>query len=350
MCLPLMEVIKIRYPDVEHVVSLWSPSALSHPVIKNGNHPPFFFLPIDTKKNIERIINAVNPVALFVMKYELWFNLFREFYMRGIPVFLVSFRPNFEKMAKFSIYRSYVFECLNMCSVVFTCTEKTRKKLLDYGIMNVVASGDIRMDNMKKIRERNHNLSIEIRFACDLPVFIAGSVWKSDIDFLRDFFKRNENKFNFIIVPHKIDAEIIKYVNNVLWGKGTLMSSLGSDEVIKTPFLIVDRYGILKHLYGIASFSYVGGSRAHGLHNIFEPLAWNVPVAYLPPHPKFEEAEMFEEIGVSMRVSTTQQLEYAVRNLTRDIVKDRIDMFLMERGSVSDFIVSKVSEIVQVKA
>jgi 3-deoxy-D-manno-octulosonic-acid transferase len=47
--------------------------------------------------------------------------------------------------------------------------------------------------------------------------------------------------------------------------------------------VLVDRVGVLATLYGAGTMAYVGGGFGRaGLHSVFEPAAWGVPVLFGP--------------------------------------------------------------------
>ena len=75
--------------------------------------------------------------------------------------------------------------------------------------------------------------------------------------------------------------------------------------------LILDTQGELAVAYGACVAAYVGGSFApdHGGHNIMEPLAWGVPVAYGPYRKGFEATQLLaEEGGVGARIAGAEEL------------------------------------------
>ena len=54
----------------------------------------------------------------------------------------------------------------------------------------------------------------------------------------------------------------------VLWSKGFKNSKI----------LVIDKVGILKHIYKYADVVYVGGGFSSGIHNCLEPAVYHKPI------------------------------------------------------------------------
>ena len=70
---PVIEQIKRAFPNTPVVLTFFSPSGYEMRV--NYQHADnIYYLPLDTRKNAERFINAVNPRLAIFVKYDFWFN------------------------------------------------------------------------------------------------------------------------------------------------------------------------------------------------------------------------------------------------------------------------------------
>ena len=93
--LPVMEQIKIKYPSHKIVLTFFSPSG--YEVRKNNTVADLtLYLPLDTKKNAQKFIQAIQPEQVFFIKYEFWINYLSELKKQAIPTYLISgiFREN----------------------------------------------------------------------------------------------------------------------------------------------------------------------------------------------------------------------------------------------------------------
>jgi 3-deoxy-D-manno-octulosonic-acid transferase len=76
--------------------------------------------------------------------------------------------------------------------------------------------------------------------------------------------------------------------------------------------ILVDRYGILGDLYGLADVAYVGGGfHSAGLHSVLEPAAFGAPVLFGPRSDKSREAAKLVEAAGGAVV--TGAIDLAIR-------------------------------------
>jgi 3-deoxy-D-manno-octulosonic-acid transferase len=81
--------------------------------------------------------------------------------------------------------------------------------------------------------------------------------------------------------------------------------------------LVVDQIGHLFGLYGGAQAAFVGGGFKQGLHNVIEPLAWGLPVAFGSRLGRHWEAQDALRDGVAEAVASPDQaLAWLDRNET----------------------------------
>ena len=84
------------------------------------------YLPRDSRKNAELILNSIKPSKIFFIKYEFWANYLLEAKKRNIPTYLVSgvFRPN---QVFFKWYGGFMREVLNSFTTIFLQNEQSKK-------------------------------------------------------------------------------------------------------------------------------------------------------------------------------------------------------------------------------
>ena len=138
------------------------------------------------------------------------------------------------------------------------------------------------------------------------PNIIAGSTWDSDYFLLSKVIEPLQ--YNWIIVPHHVDAKSIdaaqkihpKAITLTQW-ENTLAKAAAPAT---TPsIIIVDRIGILRNLYQYATISYTGGGfTKDGIHNVLEPAAFGVPVIWGPNDEKYREAIGLSSAGGGIKI------------------------------------------------
>ena len=84
---PVMQELKKEFPEKKNLLTFFSPSGMEH-FNNNGLADYIFYLPLDTKANAKRFLNAVNPQLAFFIKYEIWPNFFKQIQKRNIPLII----------------------------------------------------------------------------------------------------------------------------------------------------------------------------------------------------------------------------------------------------------------------
>jgi 3-deoxy-D-manno-octulosonic-acid transferase len=122
--LPVIEKIKVHYPNHKIVVTFFSPSG--YEVRKNNTvADATVYLPLDTKSNAQKFIKAINPELVFFIKYEYWPNYLNELKKLEIKTFLISgiFR---EKQAFFKWYGGFYRNALKTFEYFFVQNESSK--------------------------------------------------------------------------------------------------------------------------------------------------------------------------------------------------------------------------------
>lgn len=287
--LPIIEAIKIQYPQYKIWVTFFSPSGYVHR--KNDpNVDAVTYLPFDSPKNAAHFLNKVNPKLIVFIKYEFWFNYLNEAKARKIPSILASaiFRPD---QIFFKWYGGFYKNMLSLFSSIL---------VQDHEIYDLVApiltktrlfiSGDTRFDRVLQTSITSQPIEW-IHLLSNHKNIIAGSTWKEDDTIL---FKTTAhfNQFNWIIVPHHVDEKNIDSCKKMFPASITLSQLLKNNQKQTRPIvLIVDCIGLLRNLYQYAFISYVGGGFGKdGVHNVLEPAAFGKPVIWGNNDAKFKEA------------------------------------------------------------
>ena len=93
--LPVLIAYREKYPHTKIIITFFSPSGFE--IRKNSPYADaVYYLPLDTKSNARKFIDAIDPAIAVFTKYEYWYHFFNELHEREIPLYLISgiFRPN----------------------------------------------------------------------------------------------------------------------------------------------------------------------------------------------------------------------------------------------------------------
>ncbi|MGY8779475.1 MAG: 3-deoxy-D-manno-octulosonic acid transferase, partial [Longimicrobiales bacterium] len=132
-----------------------------------------------------------------------------------------------------------------------------------------------------------------------------------------------------IIAPHEPTesrvASLLSKLRRDGWRAETLgrVEAEGSAEGIDA--VVVDRVGVLAHLYAVGSVSYVGGGfHGDGLHSVLEPAAAATPIVFGPQHHNARAAEDLVTAGGAKIAQDADALAREVQHwLTDEVECDR---------------------------
>ena len=292
--LPVIERIKVQFPNHKIVVTFFSPSG--YEVRKNNTIANVtVYLPLDTKFNAQKFLKLVHPDLVFFIKYEYWPNYLNELKKLNIKTYLISgiFREN---QAFFKWYGGFYRNALKTFDYFFVQNESSKLLLQKLGFENVKISGDTRFDRVVSILERDNSLDFIKQFKNNTTTIVIGSSWPKDENLLVNYINQTNENVKFIIAPHNIKAEQIQELKNSISKKTLLFSDYNLEKRLITSLqeydvFIIDTIGILTKIYSYADIAYVGGGFGNpGIHNILEPATFGIPIIVGPNFSHFAEA------------------------------------------------------------
>lgn len=312
--LPVIEQIKIKYPEHKIVVTFFSPSG--YEVRKNNTVADLtIYLPLDTKHNAQLFVELVHPEMVFFIKYEFWPNYLNELKKRTIKTYLISgiFREN---QAFFKGYGGFYRNALNTFDYFFVQNENSKKLLQSIGFTNVKISGDTRFDRVVSILERDNSLDFIEQFKDQKTTIVIGSSWPKDESLLVNYINSVTDDLKFIIAPHNIHKAEIDKLQTLITKKTILYSEKENQNLNEFQIFIIDTIGILTKIYSYADIAYVGGGFGNpGVHNILEPATFGVPIVIGPNYSHFAEATALVHQGGCVSISNQKELNEAFDNL-----------------------------------
>ncbi|HQW85309.1 MAG TPA: glycosyltransferase N-terminal domain-containing protein [Ferruginibacter sp.] len=346
---PLLEAIKINYPQQPIVLTFFSPSGFE--VMKDYKGVDcIFYLPMDSALHAKKFLDAVNPSLVLWVKYEYWFYYLQELKKRSIPILLVSgiFR-NGQPFFKF--YGKIWRRMLASFTHLFVQNDESKNLLMQLGFTdNVSINGDTRFDRVLEIAGHFVSVPFIEEFCGTAKVLVAGSTWEEDEIELLHFINTNP-QIKFIIAPHEINKENINDVKDE-FPHSVLYSDLQA-AISKHPLpnvLIIDNVGMLSRIYKYASVTYVGGGfGADGVHNVLEAAVYGKPVVFGPVYEKFDEALSLIQAGGGISIDGPVKLDAVLKNLLDNDDKCNkmgklAKLFVHEQAGASEKILKYIHE------
>jgi len=315
---PVIEALKITYPDHKILVSFFSPSGYS--VAKNYPFADYItYLPLDTKSNAKTFLYIIRPELILFVKYEFWYHHLSTAAYRHIPVLLISatFREN---QVFFKKHGGFFRQILILFRHIFVQDQNSIKLLQSASVNHVSIGGDTRFDRVAKIAEDFAPIPAIESFLTTNHSIVAGSTWKGDEELLKEIEGQPGGAEKLIIAPHEINQGHLNELHNS-FPSAVHYSKLDqhTDDSSKATTLIIDNVGMLSRLYRYATITYVGGGfTKDGIHNILEAAVWGKPVIFGPNYKKYREATELIEAGGAFAVSNGSELKQLTGRLFND--------------------------------
>jgi 3-deoxy-D-manno-octulosonic-acid transferase len=314
---PIIEAIRKQHSNYRILLTFFSPSG--YEIRKNYDLADYIcYLPADTKKNAQKLIELVRPEIVFFVKYEFWFHYIHELKKRNIPLYLVSaiFRENqlfFKNTPWGKWYRKMLFSFEQF----FVQDDQSVRLLHGVGIKNVTKAGDTRFDRVAEIARNGKNIPLVEKFKGNSLVVVAGSTWKPDEELLIQYILSHPDT-KFIIAPHETKKANVERLISLLKTPVICYTEATEESVMNKQVMIVDTIGILSSIYKYADLTYIGGGFGVGIHNTLEAAIFGMPIVFGPNYLKFNEATSMVKLGVAFPVSDSVLLNSIFDQLLSD--------------------------------
>jgi 3-deoxy-D-manno-octulosonic-acid transferase len=315
---PVLERWKEQFPNDRILLSFYSPSGYNI----RKNYPLadlVFYLPVDTRGRMIRLVNQLKPDLFILVKYDFWPNLLQVLHGRKVPCYLISacFRPDqylFKPWGQFFLRQLKAFEG------IFVQEEDSCTLLKENGFERVMVAGDTRVDavmkrELKSVRHR-------------VGVIMGGSTWPAEERMLAKIwssedFRELGEKWRLVLAPHDISEEHLVLIEELFNGDCVRHSRIDvpfDEALIRYRVIIIDSIGLLSSLYAYAHLAIIGGGFGKGIHNILEPAAYGIPVVFGPKWTKFREAGSLIDIGAAFPVKDLSSFSTVVKKLCSDSI------------------------------
>ncbi len=296
--IPLIDKLIIDYPNYKILVSFFSPSGYEY-AKKRRKDLSIIYLPIDTSANAKRWISILQPKLAIFVKYEIWHYYFHQLSTSQTPLLLVS-AIFWKKLFFFKAYGTFFRKALRQVSYFFVQDEESKRLLHGIGLKNVLVTGDTRFERVIELKNTDYKDSTVEEFIANHNVFIAGSIWGSDVETVMNIIDNLPSNFKVILAPHEIDK--FEYAAFGAY-KSAYYSEKRIDPTVKILFL--NTIGQLSKMYRFATITYIGGGFGKGIHNILEAAVYNKPIIIGPNHERFAEARSLISLGLVQSITNS---------------------------------------------
>lgn len=253
-----------------------------------------FYLPLDTPKNAQCLIEILQPTYVFFIRYEIWWNLLHQLNQNNIPTFLVNANA-FQKRS--FIYDWYIKQNYPLFTKIFYTHEIGNTKV------------EQALWNKKESSKKDEFVEA---FCKGSFVLIAGSSWLKEEKLLAKFYKNHKQHIpdlKIILAPHEYDEKKQAELEQAFDTKILLYTDLQINNPVASDILFVNQKGILKYIYQYADIAFIGGGFSGKLHNTLEAAVYEIPILFGPEYKAFEEANELIKIKSATSIQEYSALE-----------------------------------------
>ncbi|MEP7227264.1 MAG: glycosyltransferase N-terminal domain-containing protein [Gemmatimonadales bacterium] len=288
-------------PDCQVVYTHFSPSA--ERLAAGLTVDVADYLPYDLPHSVDRVLGALQPDLLVFAKLDLWPELATRASTTGTEVAIVAAtvsRGSGRLRWPIRALLTPGYKAVAAAAAI-SADDATRLTRLGVPAERIRVLGDPRFDSVIERVAGVDPADPLLRFGRAAPTMVAGSTWPLDEAVLLRAFagvRRRTQEARLILVPHEPTEAHLNAIERKAAATGLPAPVRLSAAVGPTPFLLVDRVGLLAALYGAGTMAYVGGGFGRaGLHSVLEPAAWSVPVAFGPRWRRSRDAELLLRAG-----------------------------------------------------
>jgi 3-deoxy-D-manno-octulosonic-acid transferase len=323
---PLLQALKARAPQGKILLSTFTATG-NHQARQIDAVDAVIFLPLDLIWITRRALAKFDPALLVIIETEIWPNLLRQAYRRGVPSLLLSGRLSARSLARYQLVRHFFARVLGCFSAFGMQSEEDAARVVNLGAEQKKVSV---VGTLKGARWTNHDaLDPSAKLRNGKPLLVAGSTHRGEEESLLEALALARAHFptlSLVIAPRHPerfgDVERLLAHSDFAFRR---RSQSQPAEWFDKDILLLDSVGELVDFFAAADVAFVGGSLVkNGGHNVLEPAGFGKPILFGPHMDNFYNlaSDMLRQ-GAALEVANAAEIAAALKELLADPKKRR---------------------------
>lgn len=287
------------------------------------------FLPLDQLWVVRRALVKLNPAILIFLETEIWPNLLREAYRKGIATLLLSGRLSVKSFRRYARLGSFFGRVLQCYSALGMQSRDDADRIVKLGAQDerVFVLGNLK--RAPGAMKQGTSMPSAGEGAAGMErrgngqVLVVGSSHRGEEDILLDVFIALKNRFpklQLVLAPRH--PQRFSEVEKLLRAKEVNFTrqSQRDGQPFDQDVMLLDTVGDLPSFYALGDLAFVGGSLVDaGGHNLLEPARWRKPVLFGPFMDNFRSlADEMKQSGGGLEVRSGEDLIREISGLLGD--------------------------------
>ena len=298
-----------------------------------------FYLPLDWRWAVRRVLARLQPALLIVVETELWPNLLRATQQSGARVVVVNARLSRRSLRGYKLARPFMRRVLAHVDLICAQTEADADRFRQIGARpeRIRMVGNLKFDAQPpQLGEFARALKMALRRAQRGPVLVAASTMPGEEPLVLEAWELIRTRYRQALLilaprhPARFD-EVARYLagTGCSFIRRTTMQ-VGEQELwpqlASAAILLLDTIGELAGIFEVADLVFIGGSLVPtGGHNLLEPAYWSKVIAFGPHMENFRAiAKLFLDAGAAIQIRSPEELAHAAWLLENSEARRRL--------------------------
>ncbi|PIR01198.1 MAG: hypothetical protein COV66_01940 [Nitrospinae bacterium CG11_big_fil_rev_8_21_14_0_20_45_15] len=297
--IPVLKKIAGKRPDIRIIVSVTTDSGYEMARLKLDFVDRVFFHPIDCLPFTWLALQRTRPDLFVLMDTGFWPGFLHLLKVKGIPAVLLNGRMSSSSLRSYLKLRLLISPTLNSFKMLCMQNENGVTSMLKLGVQKekLQQVGDLKFDSAERVSETERNRLRDIyKIRGDAIVWVAGSTHEGEEEIIAEVFQNLKQRFaNLILILAPRRIERVDAVAKMLKRREIpflLRSEFRRTGARSADVVLLDTYGELARVYGIAQVAFVGNSliAPGGGHSLIEPAIQGIPVLHGPHVENFTDS------------------------------------------------------------